>query len=112
MRELFNPGGRIPIGFANISGTRVPVEIDNEWMRFFTTIVERLGIVAPSVQEAYDNNYAHIIQEDDGSGGSSDSDEMISVPGPKGDTGPRGEPGATIFLMDEEEEENFNWPRL
>ena len=49
MSSLLLPQGRIPIGVALINGQRVPVEVDQQWMRWATTLTERAGgIVAPS----------------------------------------------------------------
>ena len=49
MSNLLLPQGRIPLGFAMVGGQRVPVEIDQQWMRWATTLTERAGgIVAPS----------------------------------------------------------------
>jgi len=49
MSSLLLPQGRIPIGFAMINGQRVPVDVDQEWMRYFTTLTERAGgVVAPT----------------------------------------------------------------
>ena len=49
MSSLLLPQGRIPIGFATVGGQRVPVEVDQQWMRYFTTLTERAGgVVAPS----------------------------------------------------------------
>lgn len=37
------PQGRSPLGYVNVAGTRVPVEIDMEWMRAFTDLIARTG---------------------------------------------------------------------
>ena len=43
MTVLFKPQARIPLGFATISGVRVPVNIEIEWDRFFIGLFERVG---------------------------------------------------------------------
>jgi hypothetical protein len=46
MRPLTIPQGRIPVGYAMVQGQRVPVEIDQEWMLYLTTLTERTGGVS------------------------------------------------------------------
>ena len=40
------PQARIPIGYAMVQGQRVPVEIDQEWMRSFASLLDRSGGVS------------------------------------------------------------------
>lgn len=40
------PQARIPIGWAMVQGERVPVEIDQEWMRSFMALLDRTGGVS------------------------------------------------------------------
>jgi hypothetical protein len=37
------PQARIPLGWALVQGERVPVEIDQEWMRSFMALLDRTG---------------------------------------------------------------------
>lgn len=43
MSTLALPQARIPFGYATVGGQRVPVEIDIEWMRALTVLVQRAG---------------------------------------------------------------------
>jgi hypothetical protein len=43
MSTLALPQARIPLGYAMVGGQRVPVEIDIEWMRALTVLVQRAG---------------------------------------------------------------------
>jgi len=43
MSTLALPQARIPLGYAMVGGQRVPVEIDIEWMRALTVLVQRTG---------------------------------------------------------------------
>ena len=43
MIALALPQARIPLGYATVGGQRVPVEIDIEWMRALTVLVQRTG---------------------------------------------------------------------
>lgn len=43
MSALTLPQARIAIGWANVSGQRVAVQVDPEWMRYFVTLTERAG---------------------------------------------------------------------
>lgn len=43
MSTLVLPQARIPLGYASVGGQRVPVEIDMEWMRALTVLVQRAG---------------------------------------------------------------------
>jgi hypothetical protein len=43
MSTLALPQARIPLGYAMVSGQRVPVEIDAQWMRAFLGLLDRTG---------------------------------------------------------------------
>jgi len=43
MSLLTLPQARIPIGYADVGGKRVPVTIDIEWMRYLAILTERAG---------------------------------------------------------------------
>ena len=43
MSILTLPQGRIPIGFAMVNGQKVSVDVDPEWMRYFTILTSRAG---------------------------------------------------------------------
>lgn len=43
MTTLTQPRGQIAIGWAVVAGQRVPVICDPEWVRFFSTLVDRAG---------------------------------------------------------------------
>ena len=43
MMVLNQPQARIPIGWAMVQGQRVPVEVDTEWARYFSTVTVRAG---------------------------------------------------------------------
>ena len=89
MSTLTLPRARIAIGWATVQGQRLPVEIDMEWMRYFTVLSERAGgIVAPA------NLYTTINQlpqsavvldgQEEGEAG------PMGPPGRVGDVGPQG----------------------
>lgn len=40
------PQARIPLGWAMVQGQRVPVEIDQEWLRSFVSLLDRTGGVS------------------------------------------------------------------
>jgi hypothetical protein len=43
MNTVSLPQARIPLGWALIAGRKTPVEIDYEWLRALTDLVERAG---------------------------------------------------------------------
>ena len=43
MSTVALPQARIPLGYAMVSGQRVPVEIDAQWMRALLGLVDRSG---------------------------------------------------------------------
>ena len=43
MSTLTQPRGQIAIGWAVVAGQRVPVICDPEWIRFFSTLTDRVG---------------------------------------------------------------------
>lgn len=44
------PQGRIPLGWVNVGGQRLPVDIDPEWLRALTILVNRSGGVAGNAE--------------------------------------------------------------
>ena len=77
MSSLLLPQGRIPIGTAMVGGQRVSVEVDMEWMRFFTVLTERAGgIVAPSNIVTYIGSTVAPSVVLDGGG---DIDESVTI---------------------------------
>jgi len=48
MSSVSFPQARIPIGYAMVNGQRVPVEVDQEWMRSFSALLDRSGGVSGS----------------------------------------------------------------
>jgi hypothetical protein len=48
MNPLSLPQARIPVGWATVGGQRIPVEIDMEWMRTLSGLLERSGGVSGS----------------------------------------------------------------
>lgn len=58
MSLLTLPQGRIPIGVATINGQRVTVDVDPEWMRFFTILTARAGgITGVSTTELVESSF-------------------------------------------------------
>ena len=60
MSVLTQPRGQIAIGWAVINGERVPVVCDPEWIRFFSTLTDRVGgatgvSTSELVESAYDD---------------------------------------------------------
>ena len=82
MSSLLLPQGRIPLGFATINGQKVSVEIDQQWMRWATTLTERAGgIVAPNNIVTYiGSTVAPSVVLDIGG----DDGDFEFIPGPPG----------------------------
>lgn len=58
MSLLTLPQGRIPIGVAIVNGQRVMVDVDPEWMRFFTILTARAGgITGVSTTELVESSF-------------------------------------------------------
>jgi hypothetical protein len=108
MSSLLLPQGRIPIGFATVGGQRVPVEVDQQWMRYFTTLTERAGgIVAPTnIVNYISSTVAPSVVLDSGG---DDSGDQVMIPGPAGPQGPKGDPGPALFLMEDPIDNDIYW---
>lgn len=91
MSAVTLPQARIPLGWANVNGTRVPIEIDIEWMRAFSALVSRTGgTVAPTIDvsnllAAINAKPALFAEGGDGDG--------WTMPGPQGLQGLQGAAG-------------------
>lgn len=101
MSILNLPQARIPIGFAMVQGQRVPVEVDPEWMAYFTIATARMGgVVAPN--NLY-QSISSIIQT--GSVFDDAEEGERGYPGPPGTQGQQGRPGPSIPGEDGEDGE-------
>jgi hypothetical protein len=101
MSTLTLPQARIAIGSVMVQGQRLPVEIDMEWMRYFTVLSDRAGgIVAPT------NLYTTINQLPQSAVVLDSQEEGEPGPmGPPGLQGPMGPMGISIPGMDGEDGE-------
>ena len=117
MSNLLLPQGQIPIGFAMIGGRRVPIEVDQQWMRFFSVLTERVGgVVAPANIISYiASSMGAVLSLDDGGGG----DGGDGSPGPQGPagaagaSGPAGPVGGTVmFVAEDPIEPDISFPGL
>jgi hypothetical protein len=86
------------MGWAVVQGQRVPVEVDIEWMRYFSTLTERAGgTVAPT------NLYTAIIQVPQSSMALNGQED--GEPGPMGPQGRAGDSGAQGYSIPGEQGE-------
>lgn len=87
---------RVPIGSVVIAGRRVDVFLNIEWARYF----ELLNAQAVATDKNF-NNFAvgafmGLLAE-----GSDGAESMPPLPGPRGEPGGQGAPGAAIMLGDD-----------
>ncbi len=99
MSTLNLPQARIPMGWAMVNGQRVPVEVDLEWMRYFSTLTERAGgVVAPT------NLYQTINNLSQSSGYAQDGEQ--GEPGEPGRPGQNGIDGVNGYTVSGEDGED------
>lgn len=57
------PQARIPLGWVNLPGQRLPVSIDIEWMRALIGMYQRIGGVSAPTNNELDNNLQFDVRE-------------------------------------------------
>lgn len=63
MKALTLPQARIPLGWASVDGKRVPVEIDIEWMRSLTGLLDRVGGTFAPTNNELENGLQFDVRE-------------------------------------------------